>query len=235
MKPFNLDELWVYGNIVYWTDEILNNLSNLNNFYKKDSGVILDVGGGNAPFSKITNLKNYTYILVEPDNSKLNLAPNNIVKINGYAENLPIDNESVDIVLTSSCLQYIDQKKFFIECHRVLKEDGIIAIHENGAYNPIIIFARLIQRFIGLFNKRHWEYRNTILGYYKLKEIKGFKIVAYNQTGLIAPIFLFMQILRIKYPKASLNFIRNLDLLLLKKIPFLKKITFLTTVIYRKI
>ncbi|MFV5547536.1 class I SAM-dependent methyltransferase [Acinetobacter oleivorans] len=235
MKPFNIDERWVYENVIYWTDEILINLSYLNYFYKKETGMILDIGGGYAPFSKITNLTNYTYILVDPNNYKLNLAPNNIIKINGYAENIPVDNESVDIILTSSCLQYIDQNVFFFECQRILKEGGIIAIHENGPYNPLIIIARIIQRFIGLFNKQHWEYRNTILEYYKFREIEGFEILRYSQTGFITPIFLYMQILSFKYPKSLFNFITSIDNYLLKKIPFLKKMTFLNSVIYRKI
>lgn len=65
----------------------------------------------------------------------------------------------------------------------MLKEGGIIAIHENGPYNPIILFARIIQRFIGLFNERHWDYRNSILEYYKFKKIEGFEILRYNKTG----------------------------------------------------
>lgn len=235
MKPFNLDERWIYENVIYWTDEILNNLSYLNFFYKNKTGVILDIGGGYAPFSKITNLTNYKYILVDPNDCKLNLAPNNVIKINGYAENMPIENESIDIILTASCLQYIDQEKFFLECQRVLKEGGIIALHENGPCNPIIMFARLTQRFIGLFNKRHWNYRNTILEYYKLKEIEGFEILRYSQTSFITPIFLYVQILNLKYPKWFFNIVNLMDNYLLKKIPFLKKMTFLTTVIYRKI
>lgn len=235
MKPFNIDESWVYENVIYWKDEILSNLLSLNLFYKKDNGVILDVGGGHAPFSRIANLKNYTYILVDPNSSKLNLAPNNIIKIKGYAENVPVDDNSIDIILTSSCLQYIDQNIFFLECQRVLKEGGMIAIHENGPYNPIILFARIVQRFIGLFNKRHWDYRNSILEYYKFKEIEGFEILRYNQTGFFTPIFLYMQILNLKYPKWLFDFINALDNYLLKKIPFLKRMTFLTTVIYRKL
>lgn len=67
-------------------------------------------------------------------------APEFIDKREGCGEDMPISDDSVDIILTSSCLQYMDQAKFFDECKRVLKIGGLIAVHENDSKNIIISF-----------------------------------------------------------------------------------------------
>lgn len=234
MKPFNIQDQWIYPNIQHWTPYILKNLSKINHLYKNNEGVVLDVGGGLAPISDITNLSNYKYILLDPDLNRLNSCTKPIEKIQGYAENIPLKESSIDILITSSCLQYINQDEFFDECKRVLKRGGIIALHENGPYNPFILFARLTQRFMGLFDKKHWEYRNTIKNYYYPKELNGFELVSINQVGLITPILLYLQILKIKQPPKLLFIFNKIDNILLFIFPFLKKITFLSTVIYIK-
>lgn len=234
MKPFNIQDQWIYPNIQHWTPYILKNLSKINHLYKNNEGIVLDVGGGLAPISDITNLSDYKYILLDPDINKLNLCIKPIEKIQGYAENIPLKDNSIDILITSSCLQYINQYKFFDECRRVLKVGGIIALHENGPYNPFILFARLIQRFIGLFNKEQWKYRNTIKTYYYPKELNGFELYSVIQVGLTTPILLYLQILNIKQPPKLLFILNKIDYYLLLIFPFLKKITFLSTVIYIK-
>lgn len=131
---------WIYPTIRYWTAEILKNLEYVNEFYKNEDGVILDVGGGLAPISDITNISHYKYILIDPNVNSLKSAPEFIDKREGCGEDMPISDDSVDIILTSSCLQYMDQAKFFDECKRVLKIGGLIAVHENDSKNIIISF-----------------------------------------------------------------------------------------------
>lgn len=235
MKPFNTEKPWVYPNVNLWTQDIIKCLKRLNSFYMKSNGVILDIGGGLAPISEISNLKSYEYILVDPDVKKLNLAPSVIDKRKGYGEKVPVDDNSADIIVTSSCLQYMEQSKFFEECHRVLKPGGFIAVHENGPKNPIILLARLMQRIIGLFNKKHWHYRNSIKKYYSPREVEGFKIIYINQSGLLTPTMLFLQYLNLKQPLRLYKALLWLDEKLLRILPFLKELTFLSTVIYIKV
>lgn len=234
MKPFSIKKTWIYPTIRYWTAEILKNLEYVNEFYKNEDGVILDVGGGLAPISDITNISHYRYILIDPDVKKLKLAPEFIDKREGCGEDMPISDNSVDIILTSSCLQYMDQVVFFEECKRVLKIGGLIAVHENGPKNPIILFARLSQRIIGLFDKKHWYYRNTIKGYYYPKEIEGLKILHVNRSGLLTPLMLYLQILEIKESEIIYLCLVDIDNALFKLWPFLRNLTFLNTVIYIK-
>lgn len=234
MKPFSIKKIWTYPNVRHWTAEILKNLEHVNELYKNEDGVILDVGGGLAPISDITNISHYKYILIDPNVNSLKLAPEFIEKREGRGEDMPISDDSVDIILTSSCLQYMDQVKFFDECKRVLKTGGLIAVHENGSKNPIILFARLSQRAIGLFNKEHWYYRNTIKGYYYPKEIEGLRILNVNRSGLLTPLMLYLQVLKTKEPETLYKYLLNIDNNLFKLLPYLRNFTFLNTVIYIK-
>lgn len=234
MQPFNIKKSWVYPNIEHWADEILKNLDRVNKFYKHETGVILDVGGGLAPIAEIINSQCYQYILVDPNTSRLDLVADFIDKRKGYGEAMPVDDESVDIILTSSCLQYMNQSKFFNECKRTLKSGGFIAVHENGPMNPIILFARLIQRIIGLFDKKHWNYRNSIKRYYSPNEIDGLKILSKSQTGLLTPFMLYFQFLKIKAPNNLYSYLLKIDDFLFKTFPSLRKFAFLNAVIYVK-
>ncbi len=235
MKPFNIKKTWVYPNVKYWTNEILKNLEHINHLYKNETGIILDVGGGLAPISEIVNTECYKYILVDPNVTRLSLAPNFIDKREGYGESMPVDDNSVDIILTSSCLQYMDHSKFFNECKRTLKSGGFIAVHENGPRNPIILLARLIQRIVGLFNKKHWVYRNSIKSYYSPKEIDGLRILFKNHSGLLTPLMLYFQFLKIKSPNSLYPLLLKVDNYLFDTFPFLGNLAFLNTVIYTKI
>ena len=234
MKPFNILKSWHYPNISHWQPEILNSLIQINKLYHQNRGTILDVGGGKAPFSLLVNISDYTYILVDPNVDSLKAAPNFIDKRKGYGEKLPIESDSIDIIITSSCLQYINQEEFFKECRRTLKAGGLIAVHENGPLNPIILFARLTQRLIGLVNRKHWHYRNTIKQYFVPKEIDGFTIKYKSETGLITPILLCLQYFNIKEPKLLSDFLSRTDEVLLDRMSFLKRYTFLKIVIYKK-
>lgn len=234
MQPFNIKSTWVYPNVEHWTNEILKSLEHLNQLYHNETGTILDVGGGSAPISQLVNSQHYSYILVDPKISRLKLAPNFVDKREGYGESIPVDDNSIDIILTSSCLQYMDQPKFFDECKRVLKTGGLIAVHENGPKNPIILFARLTQRTIGLFNKKHWVYRNSIKKYYSPKEIDGLEIVYKSHSGLLTPLMLYAQLLKIKVPNKLYLPLLKTDTYLLEKFKFLKKFSFLNIVIYIK-
>lgn len=235
MKPFSIEKTWIYPNVRHWTAEILKNLEQVNKLYKNEDGVILDVGGGLAPISDITNISHYKYILIDPNVNSLKSAPEFIDKREGCGEDMPISDDSVDIILTSSCLQYMDQAKFFDECKRVLKTGGLIAVHENGSKNPIIIFARLSQRVVGLFNKEHWYYRNTIKDYYYPKEIEGLKKLHVNRSGLLTPLMLYLQVLKMKEPENLYKYLLNIDNNLFKLLPYLRNFTFLNTVIYMKV
>ena len=106
--------------------------------------------------------------------------------------------------------------------------------HENGPLNPIILFARLTQRLIGLVNRKHWHYRNTIKQYFVPKEIDGFTIKYKSETGLITPILLCLQYFNIKEPKLLSDFLSRTDEVLLDRMSFLKRYTFLKIVIYKK-
>ena len=234
MKPFNIDCDWVYPGVRYWSEQILCNLGLVNDFYQKKEGVIVDVGGGLAPISKLANLSFYKYVLVEPDSDALHKAPDFIEKLIGYAENLPIDDDSVDIIITSSCLQYINHEDFFKECNRVLKPGGFIAVHENGPNNPVILAARLAQRVVGIFKREHWLYRDSIKKYYYPMEVDGFNILSISQTGFFTPIFLFFQVINLEAPYFLRSYFYSVDKWLLSKFPFLKRFTFLNAVIYCK-
>jgi ubiquinone/menaquinone biosynthesis C-methylase UbiE len=212
----------------------MDSLEFINNIFKNESGVIIDIAGGTAPISRLINTDNYHYIVL--DNRFYTIKPSSekCLKILGEAENIPLTENSIDIAITMSCLQYFDQDLFFKECSRIIKPGGILALHENGAYNPIILMARLTQRILGLMNWKEWRYRNTIKKYYKVKELQGFQIVNIESKGLLLPLIFCFKYFGINLKRFEPR-LRTIDSFIFGKLSFCKKMAFLNIVHYQKL
>lgn len=92
-------------------------------FFPKTNSKILEVGGGNGyQASKISEMG---YSIISIDISPGTPLYHNVEKIN--VTNLPYQDQSFDLILTSVVLQHIaDVDKAFQEMNRVLKDDGLM-------------------------------------------------------------------------------------------------------------
>lgn len=235
-NPFLIDvksQTWEYG-VRIWTTPILDSLRAINEAFDAGEGLILDVAGGNAPFKTLVNQESFTYIVMDINPQALPRAQENVLCIVAAAERMPLREASVDVVLACSCLQYFDQNAFFRECSRVLKTNGILAIHENGAYNPIILAARLAQRAIGLFDKKSWNYRNSIRKYYRPRDILGFNRISTKHHGFLSSALFCVQFLGLQISPRFQRAFSRIDEVLFKLIPITKKLAFLNVVHYRR-
>jgi len=93
---------------------------------KDEKGKILSVGCGSGLFEKILRDKGVVIEdCVEPSEMG-RIAEKRGLKVKiGYAENLPVSNESYDVILFNGVIHYLkDKRKALNELHRVLRNDG---------------------------------------------------------------------------------------------------------------
>jgi SAM-dependent methyltransferase len=83
----------------------------------------------------------------------------------GNSEKLPFHDDAFDIVVSCSTLQYMDHSSVFAEIIRVTKDGGIVLLHENMPYNPVILLYRLVRRVRALFSASLKSYSSTITKY----------------------------------------------------------------------
>jgi ubiquinone/menaquinone biosynthesis C-methylase UbiE len=98
-----------------------------------NSGKVLDIGAGTGYWTKIFLDKGYNVYSLEPSEKMCNIMKNrfknysNITIINGFAEELPFEEETFDIILAmGDVLSYSENQEIFIsEVKKVLKYNGI--------------------------------------------------------------------------------------------------------------
>lgn len=75
--------------------------------------------------------------------------------IQGAAEHLPFKDDTFDIITASYLAKYCDPKLTIKECARVLKDDGVIVMHDftypKGIIRLLWHLYFLILKFVGLF------------------------------------------------------------------------------------
>jgi ubiquinone/menaquinone biosynthesis C-methylase UbiE len=107
--------------------------------------VVIDLGVGPGLLSQELHIQipNATIIGVDPNKKMLSLAQQNACFDTfearlGSSENIPVDDDSADIVVSRFSLTYWkDQKKSFSEMFRVLKKDGCIILEVINKDFPI--------------------------------------------------------------------------------------------------
>jgi SAM-dependent methyltransferase len=125
---------------------------------------LIDYGCGNTPY-KIFFEKHVTeYIgadLGENTNAKIQLEPQG---------KIPLNNASVDLVLSTQVLEHVDDPKLYLtEAARVLKQDGLLILTTHGywMYHPD--------------PKDFWRW--TSAGLKKIVEESGFEVIDF--TGVL--------------------------------------------------
>lgn len=147
--------------VIFKPERYLINLQ-IKKFAHYIKGDILDVGAGKSDrYSNLFNKKKY----VTTDQN-----PNFDVDIVANAQNLPIDNESYDSVISTQTLEHLpDPQKAVKEFYRVIKKGGYCLVT------------------VPFFNELHDEpfdfWRFTKYSLEKIFKDSGFKIVILEQRG----------------------------------------------------
>ena len=121
--------------------------------------ILIELAGGASPISSYVS-PDWLHIVVDKEIDGFSVGYHHNVCADVHL--LPIKDSSANLIITISSLQYFEQDQFFAECRRVLNDGGILAVHENGAWNPFLLLGRLGHRILGIFRWNQWRYRNTI-------------------------------------------------------------------------
>ena len=116
---------------------------------KDEKGKILSVGCGSGLFEKILRDKGIVIEdCVEPSEMGKIAEKRGLKVKKGYAEDLPIPNESYDVVLLNGVIHYLkDTRKAMKEIHRVLKKDGHLVlcwVSGEGSYGLLYRLASIL-------------------------------------------------------------------------------------------
>ncbi len=129
-----------------YTGSLKNELLNLET---QDSGVVLDVGCGNAEFTSVLSQKFKRVVGIDPDEKRIDSASQEFVSSNiflqvGRGESLGFSSNSFDTVVFCQSLHHVPpghQSKALDEAWRVMKDHGqlliIEPIYQKGSLEKI--------------------------------------------------------------------------------------------------
>ncbi len=134
---------------------------------------VLDSAGGAGWMMGVMD-PSVEYHLLDLNASRIEAAPADHKQV-GSSEAMPFEDDSFDLVVSVSAAQYMDKEKLLSECWRVLRPGGLLALHENGAHNPIISMLRVYRRQVLSRRSGAWKaYDDTIQGYLTPEMVKAF-------------------------------------------------------------
>lgn len=154
--------------------------------YINDSSIILDAGCGDN--GMVLEFMTVPKLIVGIDIDKKSLDKNQIInkKIVADLKDIPLNSNSVDIVLSEFVIEHIDNPDLvFKEISRVLKPGGVFVFITPNIINPIIALSKILPHNIhsflrtALLKKEEEAYRtyyraNTYNKLLKLRKASGF-------------------------------------------------------------
>lgn len=143
--------------------------------------IIADVGCGTGIATRgiyYSLNKKCKLIGIEPDLNMLEQAQQgepdeNIIFIQGTAENLPLEKNSVDIIIASQAIQYFDRPTFYQETKRVIRSNSsTIAIIENNRHWKTSPFLEKYEEFLETYSyDTHSTYSRNYRAYPFIEEL----------------------------------------------------------------
>ena len=107
---------------------------------------ILDLGCGGGWLSKIISSNGNQIVGIDVSESLIKVAKNVAPKSNGFivgdCMNLGLKSNTFDLIIGMGILHHLDLDKTLSECHRVLRENGLLLIMEPNALNPLMAIGR---------------------------------------------------------------------------------------------
>lgn len=113
--------------------------------YINNNSIILDAGCGNNGI--ISEFKSTTRLIIGIDVNEKLLSENKIVdkKIIADLEHIPLDSNSVDIVISEFVLEHLDNPSLaFKEILRILKPKGAFIFITPNSLNPIMTLSKIL-------------------------------------------------------------------------------------------
>lgn len=136
------------------------------------NGILLDVGCGKKPYAKLFDQVTH-YVGLEAPST---VSRSSVIDVFGLAENLPFRAALFDTVLCTEVIEHVPEPKHVLqECHRVLKQDGILILSTPQTW--------------GLHEVPHDYYRYTEFGLRYLAQATGFRVIKVFPTcGVFATV-----------------------------------------------
>ena len=147
---------------------------------------VLDLGCGTGVYTR--TIKRYTDNILGLDLSKrwLNYAKNkrgisNLIRAD--AHNIPLKNESFDVIVTIGLFEYINRRIVIKEINRILKQDGFCILSVPNKYSASRMVGKLICKVFGRKRDPNEPSKKEVL---RLFRDNGFRLIEYRMNdGLI--------------------------------------------------
>jgi ubiquinone/menaquinone biosynthesis C-methylase UbiE len=103
-----------------------------------ENSIIADIGSGTGIFSRQLLDRNLTVIGVEPNDDMREKAEQSsrqnprFISIKAQAEQTTLQDKSIDLVTVAQAFHWFEKDKFKLECKRILKPDGEVALVWNS-------------------------------------------------------------------------------------------------------
>lgn len=100
--------------------------------------IIADIGSGTGKLSMQLIDRGFSVIGVEPNDDMRTVAEQSLkpesrfISIKATAENTTLNDNSIDLVTVAQAFHWFDRKKFKLECQRILKQNGKVALVWNS-------------------------------------------------------------------------------------------------------
>lgn len=146
----------------------------------KEGDDILDLGCGNARFFKFIKDKNIKYTGVDASKKLLGIAKekyNDRAKfVHANAVNIPLKNNSFDVVVSFSVLHHIPsrklQQKFLQEAQRVLKNEGLLILTTWNLWQRKYLPLLAKYTFLKLFGLSELDFKDIFMSFNKEENIR---------------------------------------------------------------
>ncbi|WP_026566544.1 class I SAM-dependent methyltransferase [Bacillus sp. UNC41MFS5] len=103
-----------------------------------EDSIIADIGSGTGILSGQLLERGYTVIGVEPNDDMRTVAEQTLktdsrfITIKATAENITLNDNSIDLVTVAQAFHWFDMEPFRLECQRILKHDAKVALVWNS-------------------------------------------------------------------------------------------------------
>lgn len=166
-RPFNTIFSFNYHNINHI---VKFQKSCISEYFKRRDFKLLDIGAGASPYYMLFEKYVLEYTVIDVKSSLPENEKRAIKQLEGFAENLPVDADSFDIVVSNQVLEHVnDDIKAVKESARVLKQNGLF-IGSVPHISPIHLEPYDFRRY-------------TELGLKKVLEENGFEVIKIEGNG----------------------------------------------------
>lgn len=151
----------------------------IQNHLSTNSNIVVDIGAGRSPYYFLFSAKSFRYIAIDHPESLPRKETRPIEQLAGVAEDIPLSNDSVDVVLCNQVFEHVeDPIKVASEIFRILKPGGIF-LGSAPSVSPIHL-------------EPHDYWRFTEFGMKKLLNKVGFEDVYVEGNGGVHKCAAFM-------------------------------------------